>query len=108
QPLHAGHPQRLGDPLELGQQLALQLRAVDGRGIQGHAPSCFFSNSSCNAFQSASNRSSPMSVSGCLTSFENTSNGMVATSAPSFAASITCIGWRSDAARTFVSYPCIW
>ncbi len=53
--------------------------------------------------QSARNFFSPASVSGCFASWSMTENGIVATSAPSFAASSTCTGWRTDATSTFVA-----
>jgi len=42
--------------------------------------------------QSFKNWSSPLSVKGCLNSWSKTLNGMVATSAPAFAASTMCSG----------------
>src|SRR3546814_17419655 len=53
-------------------------------------------------FQSARKASSPLSVSGCFTSALSTAGGTVQTSAPSLAASITCIGWRMLAPSTSV------
>src|SRR6266511_4212555 len=91
-----------GDLLEFGEDLAFQIRPLDRAQIHLHAPSL---SSFWSCFQSERNLSSPASVRGCFTSFEKTSNGIVATSAPSRAASTTCIGWRRDAARTRVSYP---
>ena len=54
--------------------------------------------------QSARNRSTPASVSGCRTSFCMTANGTVAMSAPIRAASMTCRGWRTLATMTSVLY----
>src|SRR2546422_3040402 len=96
------HAEALGDLLQLGQDLSFQLRALNGPRVHGHAPS--FSSFS-SLFQSARNFSRPRSVNGCFTSLENTSYGMVATSAPAWAASTTCMGWRREAASTNVSYP---
>jgi hypothetical protein len=53
--------------------------------------------------QSSRKRLRPMSVSGCFRSIWNTAKGRVATSAPATAASTTCSGLRSDAARIWVS-----
>jgi hypothetical protein len=53
--------------------------------------------------QSSRKRLRPMSVSGCFRSIWNTAKGSVATSAPATAASTTCSGLRSDAARIWVS-----
>ena len=53
--------------------------------------------------QSARNFLSPASVSGCFASWSMTENGIVATSAPSFADARTCTGWRTEATSTFVS-----
>ena len=100
QPLMTLHAERLGHLLKLRQNLGLQIRPVECAGIHVHAPSF----SSCwSFFQSLKNFSRPMSVRGCFTSWENTLNGMVATSAPALAASTTCMGWRREAARTSVS-----
>src|SRR3972149_293217 len=51
-------------------------------------------------FQSSRNRFSPTSVRECWVIFFRTSKGIVTTSAPSFAASITWSGCRMDATRT--------
>ncbi len=53
--------------------------------------------------QSARNRSTPMSVRGCRTSFSMTPKGTVAMSAPRRAASTTWRGWRTLATMTSVS-----
>src|SRR3989449_918273 len=53
--------------------------------------------------QSARNCCSPRSVSGCSSSFFNTSGGRVATSAPIMAASTTWRGCRIEAARISVA-----
>src|SRR5439155_23618753 len=92
--------QGLGDLLQLRQELALESASFDRCVHQVDAsPSSW-----CWSFsQSAWNRSMPISVSGCFTSFVKTSNGIVAMSAPACADSTTCIGCRSDAARTLVS-----
>src|SRR3989454_6526447 len=50
--------------------------------------------------QSSRNRFSPTSVRACCVIFFKTSKGSVTISAPSFAASMTCKGWRMDATRT--------
>ena len=53
--------------------------------------------------QSARNAARPLSVSGCWKSWRSTAGGSVATSAPSFAACTTCIGWRTEATSTSVA-----
>src|SRR3546814_1040637 len=53
-------------------------------------------------FQSSRKASSPLLVSVCFTSALSTAGGTVQTSAPSLAASITCIGWRMLATSTSV------
>jgi len=55
--------------------------------------------------QSLRNCSCPRSVRGCLKSCSNTLKGIVATCAPALAASTTCNGCRSDAARICVLKP---
>src|SRR5207245_882885 len=50
--------------------------------------------------QSSRNRFSPTSVRACWVIFFKTSKGSVTMSAPSFAATITCNGWRMEATRT--------
>lgn len=55
-------------------------------------------------FQSLRKRAIPMSVRGWTGSFSITAYGIVAMSAPSRAASSTCIGWRTLATQTSVGY----
>src|SRR3989304_2123977 len=55
---------------------------------------------SCSFFQSARNRSNPISVSGCLMSCSMTLNGIVQISAPIIAASTTCTGCLTLATST--------
>src|SRR5262249_18317012 len=52
--------------------------------------------------QSARNAASPLSVSGWLNNCRSTAGGTVAMCAPSFAASTTCIGLRTEATSTSV------
>lgn len=56
-------------------------------------------------FASARNCASPLSVSGCLSSAVIALSGQVATSAPILAHWMMCMGWRTLAARIWVSYP---
>src|SRR5207249_1468506 len=73
QALVAGDPQPLGDGLKLGQNLALERGPVERSELHSHAPSVVPGGVPLSSFWSTSQSllhcSSPLSVSGCFTSF---------------------------------------
>ncbi len=101
-----------------GEEVAkAQVAEMEDVGRIGHASTVFLpvqviTDMACSRYplgtfcfsQSARNFFRPRSVSGCCTSCLNTVNGIVQMSPPIFAASTTCIGFRTLATRTFVLY----